>query len=90
LKWSKLTDAAAVKHQISRLAIAQTPEDHYGTERSGSSNDVADTGRPLGEHMVVSCCDPQMSVRHGRPPEGKRIRNPVGEEQACSQNAFGS
>lgn len=84
LKVKELTDTGTVEHQIPCLAVAQTPEDHHSAEHSGSSDDVADTRRPFCEHMVVSCCDPQMSVRNGRPPEGERISNPVGEEQPCS------
>ena len=57
-KKKELTDAATVEHQISRLAVAQTPKNRDGTDRSSSSNDVANPWRPFGEHMVVSSCDP--------------------------------
>jgi len=83
---NKLTDASAVEHEISCFAVAQTPENRHGTERGGSDDDIANTGRPLGDHMVVSSRDPQMGVGDGRPPESERIRNPVGEEQACSRH----
>jgi hypothetical protein len=58
-KWrGALTDTATVKHQISRLAVAETPENRDGAERSSSSNDVANSWCPFGKHMVISSCDP--------------------------------
>ena len=54
----ELTDTATVEHQISRLAIAETPENSDGTKRSSSGNDVANSWCPFGKHMIISSCDP--------------------------------
>lgn len=53
-----LTDTATVEHQISRLAVAETPENRDGTEHSGNGNGVANSWCPFGKHMVISSCDP--------------------------------
>lgn len=57
-KKGKPTDAGPVEHQISRLAIAQTPENRDGTEHSSGDDDVAYPWCPFGKHMVISSRDP--------------------------------
>jgi hypothetical protein len=54
----ELTDTATVEHQISRLAITETPENCDGTERSSTGNDVSNSWCAFGKHMVISSSDP--------------------------------
>jgi hypothetical protein len=65
------TDTATVEHQITRLAVSQTPKNRRSAEHSCSCNNVADGRRTPREHMVVSGCDPEVGVGDGCPPEGK-------------------